>query len=99
MDRVVIVWAATLWGLWSCWLVAQNVGAPAAITRVSAGLLAAELAALAVHSFGCDVHGCGVAGTAAGTASSVDVPVLAGLFAAIVFAREFRRAQREASAG
>jgi hypothetical protein len=91
---VEIVWAATLWGLWSCWLVAQHLQAPPAITRVSAGLLVAELVSLAAHSFGCDERGCGVAGAAAGTASSLDVPILTALFIAVALGSEWRRARR-----
>jgi|GraSoiStandDraft_16_1057320.scaffolds.fasta_scaffold2088471_2 hypothetical protein len=94
MRAVVIVWAATLWALWSCWLLAQHLNAPAAITRVSAGLLVAELVTLAVHSFGCTDHGCGPAAAAAGSAASLDVPILAALFIAAVAAREWQRARR-----
>jgi hypothetical protein len=92
-----LVWAATLWGLWSCWLLAQHMGAPAMITRASAGLLGAELIALAVHSFDCSAGGCGPAGLAAGSAASLDVPVLAVLLVAAAVGREWRRARDAAS--
>jgi hypothetical protein len=92
-----LVWAATLWGLWSCWLLAQHMGAPAGITRANAGLLVVELVALGVHSFDCDSGGCGAAGQAAGTAASIDVPGLAVVFVALATGRAWRRAQQAAS--
>jgi hypothetical protein len=93
-----LVWAATLWGLWSCWLLAQHMGAPAVVTRANAGLLVVELVALGVHSFDCDDGGCGPAGLAAGTAASVDIPLLAVVFAALAIGRAWRRARQAASA-
>jgi hypothetical protein len=92
-----LVWAATLWGLWSCWLLAQHMGAPAGITRANAALIVVELVALGVHSFGCDDGGCGPAGHAAGTAATVDVPLLALVFVALAIASAWRHAQRAAS--
>jgi hypothetical protein len=97
MGPMELVWAATIWGLWSCWLLAQHMNAPAAITRVSAGLLVAELVSLAVHSFDCAGDGCGPAGLAAGTAASLDVPVLAALFVSVAIGREWQRARRALS--
>jgi hypothetical protein len=91
---VVIVWGVTLWILWSCWLLAQFMGAPAAITRVSGALLVAELLMLAVHSFGCGDRGCAAAGTVAGDAASLDIPALALVCLTIAIAREWRRARR-----
>jgi hypothetical protein len=92
-----IVWGATLWGLWACWLLAQHVRAPAAITRVSAGLLVAELVTLVVHGYACADSGCGPAGTAAGAAADLDIPVLAAVFVAVVVGREWLRAHRALS--
>ena len=92
-----LVWAATLWGLWSCWLVSQHVDVPRSVTRVSAGLLATELVMLAVHSFDCADAGCGPAGLAAGTAASLDVPVLSALFVAVTISQAWRSAQRAAN--
>jgi hypothetical protein len=94
-----LVWAATLWGLWSCWLLAQHMGAPAPITRASAGLLVLELVALGVHSFDCDDGGCGPGGRVAGTAAGVDVPLLAVVLVALAIGRAWRRAERAAAPG
>jgi len=89
-----IVWFATLWGLWSCWLLAQHLRAPAAVTRVSAGLLLAEVGALLVHGFGCTEGGCNAGAAVAGSLASVDVPALATVFLAVVVGREWVRARR-----
>ena len=99
MSGVVIVWALALWGFWSCWLLGQYMHAPAAITRVGAVLLVAELLTLAVHSFGCTDDDCSVAGAAAGSAASVDVPVLGLVLLALGVGREWRRAHRVAQGG
>jgi hypothetical protein len=93
-----LVWAATLWELWSCWLVSQHVDVPRFVTRVSAGLLAAELLMLALHSFDCTDGGCGPAGQAAGTAASYDVPVLSTLFVGAAISQAWRSAYRAAKA-
>jgi hypothetical protein len=92
-----LIWAATLWGLWSSWLLAQHLGAPAGITRASAGLFVAELVALAVHSFDCGQGGCGPGGRVAGTAAGVDVPLLAVVLVALAIGRAWRRAERAAA--
>jgi hypothetical protein len=93
-----LVWASTLWALWSCWLVSQHMDVPRAVTRVSAGLLAAELVMLALHTFDCGEDGCGPAGHAAGAAASVDVPALSALFVALALGQAWRSAQRAARA-
>jgi hypothetical protein len=92
-----LVWAATLWGLWSCWLVSQHMDVPRSVTRISAALLASELLTLALHSFDCADGGCGPAGQAAGTAASLDVPVLSALFVAVTISQAWRSAHRAAN--
>ena len=92
-----LVWALTLWGLWSFWLLAQHLRAPAAVTRVGAGLLVGELVALALHSFDCADAGCGPVGRAAGTAASVDVPLLAVVFVVLAVGQAWWRAAHEAA--
>jgi hypothetical protein len=92
-----LVWAATLWGLWSCWLVSQHMDVPSFVTRVSAGLLAAELLMLALHSFDCSDAGCGPAGQAAGTGAGFDVPALSALFVVVTISHAWRSAQRAAN--
>jgi hypothetical protein len=92
-----IVWGATLWSLWACWLLAQHLRAPAAVTRVSAGLLVAELVTLIVHGYACADSGCSPAGAAAGTAADADIPVLAAVFVSLVGGRAWLRARRAAA--
>ena len=87
-----LVWAATIWGLWSCWLLAQYTQR-VAVTRGSGVLLVAELLALAVHSYGCAEGGCSAAAATADSAASIDVPVLALVLVSVAVAREWRRAR------
>ena len=86
--------AATIWSLWSCWLLAQHVGAPTLLTRSAAVLVAAEILALAVHSFGCDPGGCGPAAKTARGAATYDVPGLAAIFVLAAGGYAWRRAAR-----
>jgi hypothetical protein len=89
-----LVWGATLWALWSCWLLCQHLAAPWLFTRASAGLLVGELAMLAVHSFDCQENGCGPAGRAAGSAATADIPALAVLLVAMAAVHGWRTARR-----
>jgi hypothetical protein len=83
MHRMRLVWVLTVWILWSCWLIAQYVRAPSLITRAAAGLLVAELLALAVRSFGCGTTGCTPAASAAGSMATFDLPTLSVLWIAL----------------
>jgi hypothetical protein len=94
-----LVWGATLWALWSCWLLCQHLMGPAPVTRASAGLLAADLVLLAVHSYDCAEGGCGPAGRTAGSAVSLDLPVLTLLLVAGLAVHAWRRARRAAARG
>jgi hypothetical protein len=85
-----LLWAITVWCLWSCWLLCQYVHAPLVLTRSAAALLAAELLALLVHSMGCDQGACGVGAKAAGSVASIDVPALAALLFAGAVAYAWR---------
>jgi hypothetical protein len=91
---VVLVWAATIWGLWSCWLLAQYAKAGVAVTRASATLLVGELGLLAVHYFGCAEGRCSQLADTAGGAATIDLPVLAVVLVAVTATREWRRARR-----
>ena len=87
-----VLWGATIWCLWSCWLLCQYVHAPALLTRGAAGLLVAEFLALLVRSFGCGEGDCGIGARAAGSVATVDVPVLAALLVAAATVHAWRRA-------
>jgi hypothetical protein len=87
-----VLWAATIWGLWSCWLVCQFVHAPALLTRSAAWLLVAELVALAVRSFsGCGEGACGPGARAATSVATIDVPALGALLIAVATLHAWRR--------
>jgi hypothetical protein len=88
-----LLWAITIWGLWSCWLVCQLVHAPTLLTRSAVTLLVLELAALAVRSFsGCDAGACGAGARAASSVATIDVPGLSALLVAAAVAHAWRRA-------
>lgn len=74
-----LLWAITIWCLWSCWLICQYAHAPLLLTRSAAVLLAAEFVALLVRSMGCGQTACDTGARAAGSVASIDVPVLAGV--------------------
>ena len=89
-----LVWGATIWGLWSCWLLCQLLGAPTLLTRSAAGLLLAELLALAVRSFGCTYGACSVGARAAGSVATLDVPALGCVLVLAATLHAWRRAAR-----
>jgi hypothetical protein len=94
-----LVAGATIWGLWSCWLVAQHLRAPALLTRSAAALLAAELVALAIHSFGCGDNGCSQGADVAGAAATYDLPALGATLVVLATTYAWRRAARGGRAG
>ena len=92
-----LVWGATLWALWSCWLLCQHLGAPAQLTRASAGLLVAELVLLAVHSYDCETGGCSAAGRVAGSAVTIDLPALTVFLIGLATVSAWHRSRRAAA--
>jgi hypothetical protein len=88
--------ALTIWGMFSVWLIADFAGFPRAVARTAMLLLALELVALAVWSYGserCDERTCAPIAQASGIAARVDVPILAGVFVVIALLRLGRRAR------
>jgi hypothetical protein len=78
--------AATLWVLFSLWLIAPLLHLPRQLGRVAAVLLWAELAALLIYSYGsegCNASTCAPLAQAAGIAARTDVPILTAGFVAI----------------
>jgi hypothetical protein len=92
MPSMELMWASTIWCLWSCWLVCQYVRAPTLLTRAAAALLVVELVALLVRSFGCDQGACNLGARAAGSVATIDVPALAALLIAAATVRAWRQA-------
>jgi hypothetical protein len=86
-----LLWAITIWCLWSCWLLCQYVRAPALLTNTACALLLLELLALGVRWFDCDSGGCGPGAQAASSVATIDVPGLAGLLVAAAALHAWRR--------
>jgi hypothetical protein len=86
-----VLWGLTLWLLAACWLVCQHLDAPPPFRRAAAVLLAFELGALAVHSYGCTGR-CSAAANAAQSLATVDVPALAGVLLGVAGVHAWRRA-------
>jgi hypothetical protein len=85
--------AVTLWMMFSLWLVAPLVGAPAAVRKIAAATLWVELVALLTWSYGsetCDERTCAPLAQAAGIAARTDVPALAAVVL-VVSAVQIRR--------
>ena len=73
MRIVEIVAAATIWGMFSCFLLFPRFGLPAVFHRTAMALLVAEIVALATWSYGSP----GDPGSEAGrSAAGIDIPLL-----------------------
>lgn len=65
--------AATIWGMFACFLVFPHLGLPAVFHRTAIALLVAELLALMVWSYGGEA---GPGPDAAHSAAAIDIPLL-----------------------
>jgi hypothetical protein len=77
---VEIIAAATIWGMFSCFLLFPRLGLPRAFHRTAITLLVAELVALAMWSYGsegCLRRPCAPAAEAGRSAAAIDIPLLA----------------------
>jgi hypothetical protein len=75
-----LVAAATIWSMFSCFLIFPMLDVPEHLQRSAAGLLASEIVAVLVWRFGseeCVRRPCGALAEAGYEAASVDVPLLA----------------------
>ena len=80
MRIVEIAAAATIWVMFSCFLIFPRFGMPAVFHRTAMALLAAELVALAIWSYGsegCLQRPCAPAAEAGRSAAAIDIPLLA----------------------
>ena len=78
--------AATLWILFSVWLLSPHVGIDPRAARLVGCALLAELAFVLIWSYGtefCDGRACPPVAQAAGVAARVDLPVLAVVVVAV----------------
>jgi hypothetical protein len=82
---VEIIWASTIWGLFSCFLLFPLLGLPRALHRAAMTLLCAELFMLAMYSYG----GHAVATVGRGGAT-LDVPLLSVALVALAIMRGVR---------
>ncbi len=85
--------AATLWLLWTAFLVLPLVGAPRFALRAVSCLLGAELLALAAAGYGgesCAAPGCSALAETARAAAHQDVPVLSVVLLCILVAHGVR---------
>jgi hypothetical protein len=85
--------ALTVWVMFSVWLIAPHAGFPHAVARIAMLLLALELVALTVWSYGsesCQERTCAPLAQAAGIAARTDVPILAGGFLLATLAQLIR---------
>jgi hypothetical protein len=79
--------AITIWAMFSLWLIAPHVQAPARVGRIAGLMCSAELVALLLWSYGvqtCAERTCAPVAQAIGIAARVDIPLLAAAF--LVFA-------------
>lgn len=80
MRSVEIAATATIWSMFACFLLFPRLGLPALLHRTATALLAAELVALAMWSYGsegCLRRPCAPAAEAGRTAAAIDIPLLA----------------------
>ena len=92
-----IVASATIWGLFSCWLLFPRLGLPAMLQRAAMTLLAAELLALGMWSYGsedCVARPCAPVAELGRSAASFDVPLLAAALVALAVIRGVRVLRR-----
>ena len=79
--------AATLWLLFSVWLICPHVGVPPRVARILGWALGAELILLLVWSYGteaCRADACAPLAQAAGVAAKLDLPLLSVVLVATV---------------
>ncbi len=94
MEVVVV---ATLWSMFSCFLIFPQLGLPLYLRRAATSVMAAEFVAMLVWSFGseeCVERPCGAIAEAGRTAAAVDVPLLALAVVALAIIRGVRHHQR-----
>jgi hypothetical protein len=99
-----IVATATLWGLWSGWLLFPAFGVPRMLRVAAGGLIFAELIALGVWSYGslgCGQRPCAALAEAGRTAASIDIPALSVAVLGLAVGwgmRRYRRSRTRARA-
>jgi hypothetical protein len=98
---VELIAGATIWGLFSCFLLFPHLGVPTVLQRAATFLLAAEFVlALAwkYGSEGCLERPCGAGAEAARTAVSLDIPLLSVALVALAVIHGVRVHRRKTRA-
>jgi hypothetical protein len=93
---------ATLWAMFSCYLLFPRLGLPSLMHRTAMALLVAELLALALWSYGsedCLARPCAPAAEAGRTAAALDIPVLSAGLVVLAVIRGVRVWRRRRVAG
>ena len=88
-----VIATATIWVLFSCFLLFPHLGFPTLMHRTAGTLLAAELIALMMWSYGskgCIERPCAEGAELGRTAAAVDVPLLALVLVAVAMIRGMR---------
>jgi hypothetical protein len=101
---VEVIATATIWSMFSCFLLFPRLGLPAVLHRAAIVLVLAELVALAMWSYGseeCVERPCSPSAEAGRSAAAIDIPLLS--LALIVVAgvcgvRAYRGSRRRAVA-
>ena len=88
MRIVEIAAAATIWGMFACFLVFPHLGLPAFFHRSAMTLLVAELLALMTWSYGTPGEPAAEAGR---SAAAIDIPLLAAALIVLTAVIYFRR--------
>jgi hypothetical protein len=73
MQIVELAAAATIWGMFACFLIFPHLGLPSVFHRTAMALLGAELLALMVWSYGSEGEPAAEAGR---SAAAIDIPLL-----------------------
>ena len=97
IGDVEVTATATIWVLFSCFLIFPHLGFPALMHRTAATLLTAELVALMMWSYGsegCVERPCAAGAELGRTAAAIDVPLLAVALVAVAMIRGMRLNRR-----
>jgi hypothetical protein len=89
--------AATLWVLFSIWLLFPHMAVPRMLTRATAMLLTLEFVAVTAYGFAtedCTHRPCSAVSEATRTAAGVDLPALTVVVTALAVAHALRAARR-----
>ena len=92
--------AATLWGLFSAWLLFPRLGVPRMLLRAVAALIWLELLAVLTWAFGSEDYTsrpCTPLAETGRTAAGLDVPLLSLAVLVLAFAYGVRRTRRTAA--